>query len=68
MDFLTSVENHSPKRTTLLPYLQSIIMTQKDKLIGRILSGTSDKNIDFNDLKRLLDYFNPIPKGRLLFT
>jgi hypothetical protein len=33
-------------------------MTQKDKLIGRILSGTSDKNIDFNDLTRLLDSFN----------
>lgn len=33
-------------------------MTQKDKLIGKILSGTSDKNIDFNDLARLLDGFN----------
>ena len=33
-------------------------MTQRDKLIGRILSGTSDKNIDFNDLTRLLDSFN----------
>ena len=33
-------------------------MTQKDKLIGRILSGTSDKNIDFNDLTKLLDNFN----------
>ena len=33
-------------------------MTQKDKLIGKILSGTSDKNIDFNDLTRLLESFN----------
>jgi len=33
-------------------------MTQKDKLVGKILSGTSDKNIDFNDLTRLLDSFN----------
>ena len=33
-------------------------MTQKDKLLGRILSGTSDKNIDFHDLTRLLDSFN----------
>ena len=33
-------------------------MTQKDKLIGRILSGTSGKNIDFNDLTRLLESFN----------
>jgi len=33
-------------------------MTQRDKLIGRILSGTSDKNIDFNDLTRLLESFN----------
>jgi len=33
-------------------------MTQKDKLIGKILSGTSDKNIGFNDLTRLLDSFN----------
>ncbi|TSA32727.1 MAG: type II toxin-antitoxin system HicA family toxin [Porphyromonadaceae bacterium] len=30
-------------------------MTQKDKLIGRILSGASDKNIDFHDLIGLLD-------------
>ena len=33
-------------------------MTQKDKLIGRILSGTSDKNINFNDLTRLLESYN----------
>ena len=33
-------------------------MTQKDKLIGRILSGTSDKNINFNDLARLPDSFH----------
>jgi hypothetical protein len=33
-------------------------MTQKDKLLGRILSGTSDKNIDFNDLSRLLISFD----------
>ncbi len=33
-------------------------MTQKDKLISKILSGTSDKNIDFNDLTRLLDSLN----------
>jgi hypothetical protein len=33
-------------------------MTQKDKLIRKILSGTSDKNIDFNDLTRLLESFN----------
>ena len=33
-------------------------MTQKDKLIGIILSGTSDKNINFNDLTKLLDSFN----------
>ena len=32
-------------------------MTQRDKLIRRILSGTSDKNIAFNDLTRLLDSF-----------
>ncbi len=30
-------------------------MTQKDKLIEKILSGTLDKNIDFDDLTRLLD-------------
>lgn len=33
-------------------------MTQKDKLIGKILAGTSDTNIGFNDLTRLLDSFN----------
>ena len=33
-------------------------MTQKDKLIGRILSGTSDKNINFNDLTGLLESYN----------
>ena len=33
-------------------------MTQKDKLIGKILSGTSDKNINFHDLARLLESFN----------
>ncbi|MDO9340391.1 MAG: type II toxin-antitoxin system HicA family toxin [Bacteroidales bacterium] len=32
-------------------------MTQRDKLIGRILSGTSDKNIEFHDLTGLLDSF-----------
>ncbi len=32
-------------------------MTQKEKLIGKILSGTSDKNIEFNDLTRLLESF-----------
>ena len=32
-------------------------MTQRDKLIARILSGTSDKNIDFIDLTRLLESF-----------
>jgi len=34
------------------------ILTQRDKLIVRILAGTSDKNIDFNDLTRLLDSFS----------
>jgi hypothetical protein len=33
-------------------------MTQKDKLIAKILTGTSDKNIDFYDLIRLLESFN----------
>jgi hypothetical protein len=33
-------------------------MTQKDKLIGRILSGTSDKNINFNDLTGLLESYD----------
>ena len=33
-------------------------MTQKDKLIEKILSGTSDKNINFNDLTSLLESFN----------
>jgi hypothetical protein len=33
-------------------------MTQRDKLIDRILSGNSDNNINFNDLKRLLESFN----------
>ena len=33
-------------------------MTQKDKLIVKILSGTSDKNIGFNDLTRLLESFS----------
>jgi len=32
-------------------------LTQKDKLIVKILSGTLDKNIDFDDLTRLLDSF-----------
>ena len=33
-------------------------MTQRDKLIDRILSGNSDNNINFNDLKRRLESFN----------
>ena len=33
-------------------------MTQREKLISRILSGTSDKNVDFNDLTKILESFN----------
>lgn len=32
-------------------------MTQRDKLISRILSGASDKNIEFHDLIGLLGSF-----------
>jgi len=33
-------------------------MTQREKLVSKILSGTSDKNIDFDDMARLLDSFD----------
>jgi len=32
-------------------------MTKFEKLIQKILSGTSDKNIDFEDLRKLLLFF-----------
>jgi len=40
-------------------------MTQIDKLLIKILSGTSDNNIDFEDLRKLLNVleFNKIIKG-----
>ncbi len=30
-------------------------MTKPEKIIARVLSGTSDANIDFEDLRRLLN-------------
>ena len=33
-------------------------MTQREKLISKILSGTADKNIDFTDLVRLMESLN----------
>lgn len=40
-------------------------MTQIDKLLIKILSGTSDNNIDFEDLRKLLNVleFNERIKG-----
>lgn len=40
-------------------------MTQIDKLLIKILSGTSDNNIDFDDLRKLLNVleFNERIKG-----
>ena len=33
-------------------------MTQREKLIDKILSGTSDNNLNFNDLRTLLESFD----------
>lgn len=33
-------------------------MNQREKLIDKILSGTSDNNLNFNDLRTLLESFN----------
>lgn len=33
-------------------------MTKKNKILQKILSGTSDHNIDFNHLCNILKYFN----------
>jgi hypothetical protein len=39
-------------------------MTQYDKLVTRVLSGRSDSNIDFDDLRRLLVYLGFVERVR----